>query len=175
MHISGSFAYPLYQQLRLLLHILRTFTFAWLSSMRRRMLSSCTMWADSAKLSIITTTRWKSGLASTWSTRGMRRPGSTAGCNSTFHCPVSNIAGYYLAQDKIINPWDIQSLRGQLKQRKRRRNSKWNKLHLSLMQVKVWNIHCLALEATQVYIFKIWINLHFTCKHMCYMLEYAHR
>ena len=41
---------------------------------RERTRSSCAQWTVSGRLHIITTTRRKSDLANTWSTRGMRKP-----------------------------------------------------------------------------------------------------
>ena len=88
------------------------------------MQSSGAKWADSEKSHIITTKGRKCGLATTRSTRGMRKPGSPACCNVAFHCrhfPLSNIAGYDLAQDKFIYFWDVQRRKRTIEAKKKKK------------------------------------------------------
>ena len=161
---------------------------------RRRMRSSCAKWADSGTLRIITRTRQKSDLASTWSTRGMRKPGSPSCCNGTFHCP--NSLATTLPKTSSSTFGTFRGVRGRLKQRKRRRDSKRKKLRSRRTPDAVWifikliglgsknmleyekkktciNAQICKTKYAQVCIFKICINLPLIFKRMLYMLEYA--
>ena len=58
------------------------------------------------------------------------------------HFPLSNIAGYDLAQDKIIYLWDVQGVRGRLKQRKK--ENKRQQVKVAALASNAWrnlNIH----------------------------------
>ena len=74
-------------------------------AIRRSLRGSCAEWNDSERLRVITTTRLKSDSVNTWNTSGHALLDVSA---AEVNFPLSNIASYDLAQEKITNLWDVQ-------------------------------------------------------------------
>ena len=81
-------------------------------------------------------TRLKSGLANIWSTRGMKKPGSSPCGSCTFHC--STLLASILPKTRSFTFRMFRDMSRRLKLRKRRRNSLRKKLPSPLSPAAVW-------------------------------------